>query len=89
MVETLRPQSPSPRLTSNEVSSDVQRAPTRTRGAMQTTLGFIKGISEVEVVDCNPEVDGDECFRRVKGYEVQRERDRRESSRLLDHNYPV
>jgi hypothetical protein len=86
MAETLPPPS---RIPESEISSDVQRAPTRTRRTTQTTLGFIKGISEVEIVVYHPEIDGDECFRRVRRYEVQRERDRRESSRLLDRNYPV
>ena len=75
MPESLRPSPETSRFTPPDdvPSSDVQSVPTAASGT----------------VDSDPKVDGNECFRRVKWYEVQRDRDRREASRLLNRNYPV
>jgi len=81
MVEASRPQSPSPRLTSDEISSDVQNASVKSSDLSQLTLGFIEGITEVEIIYdsqtdapgvCEPEIESDNCHRRVRVWETRK-----------------
>jgi len=57
---------------SNDARGALSEPTNPTRRPAQLTLGFIEGITEVEIVNFGSTTASDNCFERVRGYETQR-----------------